>query len=31
MAEDIRIPDTRPILIKYDRLSASIGKIVEEI
>ena len=30
MAEDIWIPDTRPILIKYDKLSASFIKMDEE-
>ena len=31
MAEEILIPDTRPILIKYEKLSASIVEMAERI
>ena len=31
MVEEIWIPDTRPILLKYDKLSASLRKMAEEI
>ena len=31
MAEEILIPDTRPILIKYEKFSSSIVEMAEKI